>query len=72
MQLVRSDEDIRMRYEKLALLKSLAVRPCRSIAPNLQRLVDELHSEGYLTEDKASGWTATAQGCTEIERTRPR
>lgn len=61
-----------MTYEKLALLRSLAARPCRSIAPSLQRLVDELRSEGYLTEDKASGWTATARGCTEIERTRPR
>jgi hypothetical protein len=67
-----SDGDIRMTYEKLALLRSLAARPSRNIAPSVQHLVDALSKEGYLTEDKASGWSATAEGCTEIERNRVR
>lgn len=56
-----------MTYEKLALLRSLATRPSRSIVPSMQPLLQQLASEGYVTEDKESGWMATARGCSLIE-----
>ena len=59
-----------MTYEKLAILRTLAARPSRSIAPDLQHLVDALSKDGYVVEDKASGWIATAEGCKAIERQR--
>ena len=59
-----------MTYEKLAVLRSLATRPSRNIVPNVQALVQQLASEGYVTEDKESGWMATARGCRLIERNR--
>ncbi len=61
-----------MTYEMLALLRSLAARPSRNIAPSVRHLVDALSKEGYLAEDEACGWTATAEGCVLLERSRPR
>jgi len=61
-----------MTYEKLTLLRSLATRPCQSIAPGLHHLVDALSKDGYIVEDKTSGWVATAEGCRVIERSRAR
>ena len=52
-----------MTYEKIALLRSLATRPCRDIAPTVQRMLDELLAAGYVAHDNASGWSATAAGC---------
>ena len=59
-----------MTYEKLALLRSLAAQPSRNIAPTVQPLVDELLEAGYVANDNASGWTATAAGCRIVESTR--
>jgi hypothetical protein len=57
-------------YEKLALLRSLAIRPSREMAPCLQPMIDELLKVGYIINDKGSGWMATVQGCEFIERNR--
>jgi hypothetical protein len=59
-----------MTYEKLALLRSLAARPSRNIAPAVQPLVAELLNAGYVANDEESGWTATAAGCNLVEGTR--
>jgi hypothetical protein len=59
-----------MTYEKLALLRSLATRPSRSIVPSMRPLLQQLASEGYVAEDKESGWMATAMGCSLIEVSR--
>jgi hypothetical protein len=59
-----------MTYEKLALLRSLATRPSRDIAPAVQPLVVELLNAGYVANDEASGWTTTAAGCALVEGTR--
>ena len=53
----------------LALLKSLAIRPTRTIAPNLNPIVTALHTAGYVTCG-SEGWIATAAGCTKIEESR--
>jgi hypothetical protein len=58
-----------MRYEKLALLRSLAARPSRDIAPTVLPLVEELFNAGYVANDKESGWTATAAGCDVVQST---
>jgi hypothetical protein len=57
-------------YEKLAVLRSLAIRPSREIAPCLQPMIDELLKAGYIINDKESGWMATVEGCEFIERNR--
>lgn len=59
-----------MTYEKIALLRSLATRPCRDIAPTVQRMLDELLAAGYVAHDNASGWSATAAGCRAVESSR--
>ena len=59
-----------MTYEKIALLRSLAVRPSREIAPAVQAMLDELFAAGYVVHDKASGWSATAAGCRAVEGAR--
>ena len=59
-----------MTYEKLALLRALVARPSREIAPNIQPMLDELCKAGYVMEDAASGWTATAAGCHVVESMR--
>jgi hypothetical protein len=58
-----------MTLEKLALLRSLALRPGSQVAPALRALVDELSQDGYITCGR-DGWTATAEGCMFIERQR--
>ena len=59
-----------MSHEKLALLRALAVRPSRTVAPSLQPVLEALTREGLLIEDEVSGWCATAEGCEAIERNR--
>jgi hypothetical protein len=59
-----------MTLEKLALIRALAAQPNRNPTPALLPLVRELADQGYVVEDKASGWMATAQGCSLIERMR--
>jgi Mn-dependent DtxR family transcriptional regulator len=59
-----------MTYEQLALLRSLAVRPSRDIAPSIQSMVSNLQQGGYVKYDSASGWVATAEGCRLIESRR--
>jgi hypothetical protein len=61
-----------MTYEKLALLRSLAVRPSRDIAPSVQSMVRELEEAGYVKYDQVSGWSATGEGCQLIESQRSR
>jgi len=61
-----------MTYEKLGLLRALVARPSREIAPNIQPMLDELCKAGYVMEDAASGWTATAAGCHVVESMRMR
>ena len=61
-----------MTYEKLTLLRSLAVRPSRDIAPSVESMVRELQDAGYVKSDAASGWSATAEGCQFIESHRSR
>jgi hypothetical protein len=53
----------------LGLLKSLALRPTRSIAVNLTPIVSALQIAGYVTFGP-EGWTATAVGCATIEQSR--
>jgi hypothetical protein len=59
-----------MTYEMLALLRSLATRPSRTIAATVQPTVDELLKAGCIANEEGSGWTATAKGCQIIESTR--
>ena len=61
-----------MTYEKLALLRALVARPSREIAPSIQPMLEELCRAGYVIEDAASGWTATAAGCHAVESMRSR
>ena len=65
---VRPEGDF-MTYEKLALLKSLALRPSLSLAPNMKAMADELHSSGFVTYGP-EGWLASAEGCNVLERHR--
>jgi len=53
----------------LGLLKSLALRPTRSIAVNLTPIVSALQIAGYVTLGP-EGWAATAVGCATIEQSR--
>jgi hypothetical protein len=53
----------------LALLKSLALQPTRSIARNLEEIVAALHTAGYVARGP-DGWMATASGCAAIEQQR--
>jgi hypothetical protein len=53
----------------LGLLKSLALRPTRSIAVNLTPIVSALQVAGYVTLS-TEGWAATAEGCATIEQSR--
>lgn len=53
----------------LGLLKSLALRPTRSIALNLTTIVSALQVAGYVTLSP-EGWAATAEGCATIEQSR--
>jgi hypothetical protein len=51
----------------LGLLKSLALRPTRSITVNLTPIVSALQVAGYATLG-AEGWAATAVGCATVEQ----
>jgi hypothetical protein len=53
----------------LALLKSLALRPTRTIAHNLGPILSALSRAGYVTCGP-DGWMATASGCAIIEEHR--
>jgi hypothetical protein len=55
-----------MPEQYLALLKSLALRPSRTIAHNLEPIVAALHNAGYVTCGP-EGWIATAAGCAMIQ-----
>jgi hypothetical protein len=59
-----------MQHDSLALLRALAERPSRTVAPSLQRLLDELVEAGLVARDGDGGWMATARGCDAIERHR--
>jgi hypothetical protein len=56
-----------MQHDSLALLRALAERPSRSIAPSLRRVLDELIEAGFVARDGDGGWMATAHGCDVIE-----
>jgi hypothetical protein len=58
-----------MPEQHLGLLKSLALRPTRSIAINLTPIVSALQVAGYVTLGP-EGWAATAVGCEIIEQSR--
>jgi len=59
-----------MHHQKLALLRSLAMRPSQSVAPCLQPLLEELAGSGYVVRDQHAGWMTTAEGCKLIENAR--
>jgi hypothetical protein len=54
-----------MSPENFAILKTLALQPSLSLAPNLECVVARLASAGYVSWDP-SGWSATAKGCEAI------
>jgi hypothetical protein len=54
-----------MSPEKVAVLRTLALSPSASIAPNLVAVVAQLESGGYVSHGP-SGWMATAKGCEAI------
>jgi hypothetical protein len=58
-----------MPEQYLALLKSLALRPSRTIAHNLEPIVVALRNAGYVTRGP-EGWIATAAGCAMIQQDR--
>lgn len=58
-----------MPEQDLALLRTLAIRPVRTIASSLEPIVIALQSAGYVTYSP-DGWIATAKGCELIEQKR--
>ena len=56
-----------MSEEHLSLLKSLVIRPSRTIPPSIERLASALFDAGYVTRGP-DGWIATAEGCNLVER----
>jgi hypothetical protein len=58
-----------MSDEKIALLKTLALRPSQHVASRFQPMLDEMVEAGCLTFGPA-GWMTTAYGCAVIERER--
>ena len=65
--LARNDGEPFMSDQFLELLKSLAIRPSRTIAPNLEPIATALLNEGYVSCGP-DGWIATAKGCNLIQR----
>ena len=63
------DGDLSMPEQNLALLRTLAIRPVRTIASSLEPIVIALQSAGYVTYSP-DGWIATAEGCELIEQKR--
>jgi hypothetical protein len=61
-----------MSHEKIALLRTLAARPSRTVVSCLHPLLEALSKEGLVFEDRESGWCATAKGCDALERSRGR
>lgn len=59
-----------MLHDKLALLRALALRPSRDVAPSLRPLVEQLATEGYVVRDGDAGWMTTVRGCDLIESSR--
>jgi hypothetical protein len=60
-----------MLHDKLALLRTLALRPSRDVVPSLRPLVEQLAAEGYVVRDSDAGWMTTVRGCNLIESSRP-
>jgi hypothetical protein len=60
-----------MPEQYLALLKSLALRPSRTIAHNLEPIAVALLNAGYVARGP-EGWIATAAGCAMIQEGRAR
>jgi hypothetical protein len=58
---------VSMSPDKLAVLKSLALRPSASVAPGILPIVAGLRDGGYVA-DGPSGWMATAKGCEVLAR----
>ena len=54
---------------ELALLKSLAMRPCPAVALYVRPILNNLCEAGYV-EQGASGWMATELGCIMLESQR--
>jgi len=58
-----------MYEQRLALLRSLTMRPSPTIASNIEPLLIALRDSGYVTCG-ADGWFATAEGCELVESRR--
>lgn len=58
-----------MTHDQLALLRSFAARPVRTIQPSVENLVKELNMAGYITRGE-EGWIATPEGCNALEQQR--
>jgi hypothetical protein len=58
-----------MAESSFALLKSLTIRPVRTVARDMEPLVFALQCAGYVSYGP-DGWIATAEGCEVIERER--
>ena len=69
LQLPAKDGEPFMSEEHLALLKSVVIRPSRTIPPSIESLANALFDAGYVTRSP-DGWTATAEGCNLVERKR--
>jgi hypothetical protein len=59
-----------MSPEKLAVLRTLAIRPSSSLAESLVPTVVSLEQGGLVT-NTPTGWIATAKGCEVLEGQRP-
>src|SRR5262245_54448302 len=59
-----------MSPEKLAVLRTLAIRPSSSLAESLLPTVISLEQGGLVT-NTPTGWIATAKGCEMLEGQRP-
>lgn len=55
-----------MPEEHLAVLRSLAIRPVRTITPSIEPIVIALLTAGHITYSP-DGWIATAEGCRLIQ-----
>ena len=58
-----------MSPEKLAVLKSLAIRPSSSLAESVLPIAIRLQQGGFVT-NSPTGWIATAKGCEILEQQR--
>lgn len=60
-----------MQHDKLALLRTLALRPSREVPQSLLPVLEELVREGHVAREDGAGWMATAKGCGLLEDSRP-